>query len=154
MMLALVSVAGLSSCDDLFDPADDNLKDVDQIEDDRNFAQGFLMHVYRNIPGYYDNSEYATDDAVTNEIDNAIRNMATGSWTSFNDPLSKWQGCLNNIQNLNLFLDNADKVQWAEDPEVAALFKRRTIGEAHGLRALYMDYLLRNHSGIASDRQF
>lgn len=92
MMLALVSVAGLSSCDDLFDPADDNLKDVDQIEDDRNFAQGFLMHVYRNIPGYYDNSEYATDDAVTNEIDNAIRNMATGSWTSFNDPLSKWQG--------------------------------------------------------------
>ncbi len=153
MMLALVSVAGLSSCDDLFDPADDNLKDVDQIEDDRNFAQGFLMHVYRNIPGYYDNSEYATDAAVTNEIDNAIRNMATGSWTSFNDPLSKWQGCLNNIQNLNLFLDNADKVQWAEDPEVAALFKARTIGEAHGLRALFMYYLLRNHSGIAADGQ-
>ena len=64
------------------------------------------------------------------------------------------QGCLNNIQNLNLFLDNADKVQWAEDPEVAALFKARTIGEAHGLRALFMYYLLRNHSGIAADGQF
>lgn len=152
-MLALMSVAGFTSCDDLFDPADDNLKDIDQITDDRNFAQGFLLHVYRSIPSYYDNSEYATDDAVTNVIDDAFRNMATGSWTSINDPLSKWVGCLNCIQNLNLFLDNTEKVQWADDPEVAELFKMRTIGEAHGLRALFMYYLLRNHSGVADDGQ-
>lgn len=152
-MLALASVVGLSSCDDLFDPADDNLKDIDQIEDDRNFAQGFLMHVYRNIPSYYDNSDYATDDAVTNEIDNSLRSMATGSWTSVNDPLSKWVSCLNCIQNINLFLDNAGTVKWADDPEVAELFKMRTMGEAHGLRALFMYYLLRNHSGIAPDGQ-
>ena len=54
----------LNSCDDLFEPAIENFKDVEQMYDDAQYAQGFLVNVYRCVPGYYDNSEYATDDAA------------------------------------------------------------------------------------------
>lgn len=153
LSLAAAAAMTLVSCDDVFSPAQENLKDVDQMYDDSRFAQGFLVNVYRNIPSYYDNSEYATDDAVTNETDNAFRKMATGSWTSANDPTSQWVNSLNSIQNLNLFLENAEKVNWADDPETAELFKTRTIAEARALRALFMYYLLRAHAGIATDGQ-
>ena len=89
MILSLGAAMGFTSCDDLFEPAQENLKDVDQMYDDSKFAQGFLVNVYRNIPAYYDNSDYATDDAVTNETDNALRKMTSGSWTSANDTTSQ-----------------------------------------------------------------
>lgn len=153
VILALGAAMGFTSCDDLFEPAQENLKDVDQMYDDSKFAQGFLVNVYRNIPAYYDNSDYATDDAVTNETDNTFRKMTSGSWTSVNDPTSQWVNSLNSVQNLNLFLENVDKVSWANDPETAELFRLRTIAEARGLRALFMTYLLRSHSGITADGQ-
>ena len=153
VILALGAAMGFTSCDDLFEPAQENLKDVDQMYDDSKFAQGFLVNVYRNIPAYYDNSDYATDDAVTNETDNTFRKMTSGSWTSVNDPTSQWVNSLNSVQNLNLFLENVDKVNWANDPETAELFRLRTIAEARGLRALFMTYLLRSHSGITADGQ-
>ena len=68
----------LNSCDDLFEPAIENFKDVEQMYDDAQYAQGFLVNVYRGVPGYYDNSEYATDDAVINQKNNAFLTMATG----------------------------------------------------------------------------
>lgn len=151
ILLSLGAIMGLASCDDVFEPVPENLKDLSQMYDDSRFAQGFLVNVYRNLPGYYDDSEYATDDAVTNLQDNAFRKMASGAWTSQNDPMSQWVNSLNSIQNLNLFIENADRVKWADDPETAALFRMRTIGEAHGLRALYMYYLLRNHAGPLAD---
>lgn len=89
VILALGAAMGFTSCDDLFEPAQENLKDVDQMYDDSKFAQGFLVNVYRNIPAYYDNSDYATDDAVTNETDNTFRKMTSGSWTSVNDPTDR-----------------------------------------------------------------
>ncbi|MCM1050454.1 MAG: RagB/SusD family nutrient uptake outer membrane protein [Paenibacillus sp.] len=153
LILSVGAAIGLSACADVFEPSEENLKDVDQMYEDATFAQGFLVNVYRNIPAYYDNSEYATDDAVTNETDNAFRKMATGSWTSSNDPTSQWINCLNSIQNLNLFLENAEQVNWATDPEAAQLFKMRTIAEGRGLRALYMYFLLRAHAGVATDGQ-
>ncbi len=140
-------------CDDVFTPANDNLSDITQMQTNPQFAHGFLLHIYRNVPGYYDNSEYATDDAVTNEKNNSFSNMATGAWTASNNPVSVWDRYLNNIQNVNMFLENQEMVTWAEDPEVAELFRRRFIGEAHGLRALFMYYLLRNHSGYTEDGQ-
>lgn len=37
----------LNSCDDLFEPAIENFKDVEQMYDDGQYAQGFLVNVYR-----------------------------------------------------------------------------------------------------------
>ena len=64
--LGVLACGALTGCDDVFVPANDNLQDISQMETNPQFAHGFLLHIYRNVPGYYDNSEYATDDAVTN----------------------------------------------------------------------------------------
>lgn len=151
IFLALAAVLVFSSCDDLFEPAVENFKTIEQMYTDPNYAQGFLTNTYRVIPGYYDNSEYATDDAVTNQRGNAYLRLATGEWTSTNNHVNMWVTSYGAIQNLNLFLENMDKVKWAEDPRAAALFNLRMKGEAHGMRALFMYYLLRNHSGFTAD---
>jgi len=151
LSLAAAVLLTATSCDDVFTPSQENIIPIDQVSEDARFAQGVLNHVYRSIPGYYDNSEYATDDAVTNETDNNLRKMATGSWTANNDPMSQWNNCLNAIQNINLFLANTEMIKWAEDPEAAELFKARSLGEAHGLRALFTYYLLRAHAGIDTE---
>ena len=104
--------------------------------DDAQYAQGFLVNVYRCVPGYYDNSEYATDDAVINQKNNAFLTMATGGWTSrLWTPINQWTNSFSSIQYINLFLENVDKVRWSDDAEKAQLFARRTKGEAYGLRA-------------------
>ncbi|GGH15491.1 RagB/SusD family nutrient uptake outer membrane protein [Sphingobacterium alkalisoli] len=143
----------LSGCKKLLNPDPENLKTIEQMYTDAGYAQGFLVNAYRSIPTYYDNSEYATDDAVTNQKDNDYLKMATGTWTAANNPVNLWQTAFGAIQYLNLFLENVDKVKWAEDQEAAQLFNMRMKGEAYGLRALFMYYLLRNHAGFTSDGQ-
>jgi len=141
------------SCDDLLSPADENFKDPSQMYDDTGFAQGLLMHTYRMIPAYYNNTEYATDDAVTNQLGNDLLNMATGTWASANSPsaVNLWARAYGAIQQINLFLENVDDVNWAMDEEASKLFATRMKGEAYGMRALFMYYLVRNHSGFAED---
>src|SRR5690606_34094385 len=155
MKIKILIIAGVlimaSGCKKLFEPDPENLKTIDQMYTDAAYAQGFLVNAYRSIPSYYDNSDYATDDAVTNQLSNSYLQVATGSWTSSNNPFNLWQSAFGAIQYLNLFLENVDKVKWAEDQAAAQLFNLRMRGEAYGLRALYMYFLLRNHAGFTED---
>ena len=153
IILMGLAVLVLTSCKKILEPEPENLKSVEQMFTDANYAQGFLINAYRTIPGYYDNSEYATDDAVTNQLTHPYLQVATGSWTAANNPASVWNQSYEALQYLNLFLENSSKVNWAADPEAAKLFNMRMRGEAFGLRALYMYFLLRNHGGFASDGQ-
>ncbi len=150
ILFLLVSLLVLSSCDDLFEPAIENMKDIDVMYSDPVFAQGVLTSGYRFLPDAYGNTEYATDDAVTNDYDNSYLNMATGTWTASNNPVNMWDNGYAGIQYVNTFLENCDDVDWADDEEAAALFNMRLKGEAYGLRGLYMYYLLRNHAGYTS----
>lgn len=149
ILLLFLSVLAFSSCDDLFNPANENFAGPDQMYTDPKFAQGVLLNAYRTMPTYYDNSEYATDDAVTNQITNSYLKMATGTWSSQNNPLSWWNAGYSAMQNINTFLANANKVVYAKDQEVNNLFIRRTKGEAFGLRAIHLYFLLRNHAGFS-----
>ena len=100
----------------------------------------------------YDNSEYATDDAVINQKNNAFLTMATGGWTSrLWTPINQWTNSFSSIQYINLFLENVDKVRWSDDAEKAQLFARRTKGEAYGLRGMFLYYLLRAHAGFGEN---
>ena len=150
LILILASVLILVSCDDLINPAPENFKDVSQMYSDASFAQGFLVNVYRTIPTYYDNTDYATDDAVTNQKNNSYLKMATGTWSSINNPVSQWSQ-YGSIQYINLFLTNVNDVKWAADTVAAKLFKMRMKGEAYGLRALFMYYLVKAHAGYTPD---
>ncbi|PCH71781.1 MAG: RagB/SusD family nutrient uptake outer membrane protein [Bacteroidales bacterium] len=150
IIFLLVSLLVLSSCDDLFEPAIENTKDIDLMYTDPIFAQGVLTTSYRFLPDAYDNSEYATDDAVTNVISNSYLKMATGSWTASDNPVNMWTNGYGAIQYLNTFLEKCDDVDWADDPEAAALFNMRLKGEAYGMRGLYLFHLLRNHAGYST----
>lgn len=142
----------LVACDDLFEPAIENNRDVDAMYDEPSYAQGILANAYVLLP--YQTapaSDVATDDAVTNDNNNDYLRMATGSWAAINDPMSQWQGRFNAIQYINLFLENVDKVVWAKDSKIRTMFNDRFKGEAYGLRAIQMYYLLRAHGGVTED---
>jgi hypothetical protein len=148
IILSLAGMLTFSSCEDLWEPAPENLKNVNQMYTEPSYALGILLNVYRNVPNGYDNSEYATDDAVTNQKGHWYSLMATGAWTNANNPMSNWNQTYFSLQNLNLFIENVDKVNWAADKEASVLFRKRLKGEAYGLRALQMYYALRAHSGF------
>lgn len=152
VILALVTIA-CCGCEKWLNPDLENLKTVEQMHDDARYAQGFLITAYRTIPAYYSNSDIATDDAVTSERTHAMLQIATGSWTPANNPVGVWDQSYAAILYLNLFLENSNQVHWADDPESAILFNIRMRGEAFGLRAAYLYFLLRSHAGLTADGQ-
>ena len=148
-----LTVLLFTGCKKILNADPENLKGIDEMYEDGNYAQGFLMNAYRTIPGYYNNSDYATDDAVTNQQSNVYLQIATGSWSATNNPFSVWDGSYGALQYVNLFIKNADSVRWAIDPEANKLFNMRMKGEAYGLRALHMYFLLRTHGGFTEEGQ-
>lgn len=145
---AMVALLSLSSCDDLFEPAIENQRDIDAMYSEPTNAQGILANAYILLP-YSDSpaSDMATDDAVANIATNSYSRMATGSWAANSDPLSQWQNRYNAIQFCNIMIENADKVKWADSESLRKMFCDHFKGESYGLRALNMYYLLRAHAG-------
>ena len=153
LTLALVAplMASFVSCDDVFEPAVENHKDGSSLEDLPAWAVGVLGHTYISNPlGSWSFNDVATDDAVSNDPTNSYRNMATGSWTATNNPMSNWQHLRASWQYLNEFIELTDKVEWAKDEVVAEMFRMRFKGDALGMRALYMYHLLLHQAGWAN----
>ena len=153
LALGLSLTVGLTSCDDLFEPAIENHLGFEYMYDHPDYADGVLGNAYTRLPnGSYSFNDVATDDAVSNDPTNNYRKMtAVDNWTSNNNPVQTWQNCRAAIQYINLFLDNVDKVNWNDDETVRAMYHQRYVGEAKGLRALFMYYLLRAHGGYDSN---
>lgn len=144
----LVLVFLFTACDDLFEPALENNRGLDAMYNEPTYAQGILANAYILLPySSTPNSDVATDDAVSNDNSNNYLMMATGSWTSNNNPTSQWQGRKNAIQYLNLFLENTDEVVWSKNEVINTMYNDRLKGEAYGLRAVQMYYLLLVHGG-------
>ncbi|HPR31280.1 MAG TPA: RagB/SusD family nutrient uptake outer membrane protein [Prolixibacteraceae bacterium] len=152
-ILLLIWVWVFAACDDILSPADENLRTLEDIYDDPSFAEGILLNAYTRLPtNYYSYSEVATDDAVTNNKTNDYLRAATGQWSAIFNPLSQWDNSYTAIMYLNKFLEETDKVTWSFTSDTAnVLFNNRHKGEAHGLRALYMLYLLQHHGGYGPD---
>ena len=146
--LIALMVGSLASCDDVFEPAPENNLPLDYIEINSSYAENLLGNFYLYLPGTPFN-EPATDDAVSNAASNSWRRMASGTWTSNNNPMDRWSGCRSAIQYINLFLEQVDRVKWSEsDPEANALFRDRFYGEAHAMRGIMNYYLLQAHGGL------
>ena len=155
IILYLTALLTLSSCQDMFAPADENNRQEDAMYEESKYAAGLLMHGYSRLPyATSTQTDVATDDAVTNNTNSSFLNMATGTWAADNDPMSQWNSCKDGIQYVNKFLTIVDKVKWA--PSAASkqqMFIDRQKGEAYGLRALFYYYLLQAHGGYADDDQ-
>ena len=141
------------SCQDMFEPADENNRQLEDMTKEADYAHGMLMYGYSRLPYLTTTqTDVATDDAVSNLNSNAYRTMAESGWTSSNDPMSQWNNCKDGIQYINQFLSIVDKVKWS--PSAASkqqMFIDRLKGEAFGLRAILYYYLLQAHGGYADD---
>ena len=153
IILYLTALLTMCSCQDMFEPADENNRQEDAMYEESKYAAGLLMYGYSRLPYTTTTlTDIATDDAVTNNTNSGYLNMATGTWASDNDPMSKWNSCKDAIQYVNKFLTIVDKVKWA--PSAASkqqMFIDRQKGEAYGLRALFYYNLLQSHGGYADD---
>lgn len=150
IIFLLFIVLTVSGCDDLMDPAIENNRGLTDAYNEATYAEGLLLNGYIRIPSSnWDFTDVATDNAVSNDNNNAYRDIATGQWTSSYNPLSQWQDSRAAIQYLNIFLAEADNVEWSTDEDIRALYNKRLKGEAYGLRALHMYYLLQAHAGFA-----
>ena len=148
----LVGLLAVCSCDDMFEPADENNRQEDAMYEESKYAHGLLIYGYDRLPYITTTqTDIATDDAVTNTA-NDYWTMTTGTWASDKNPMSVWDNCKDGIQYVNLFLSKVDKVKWA--PSSASkqqMFIDRLKGEAFGLRAVLYYYLLQAHGGYADD---
>jgi hypothetical protein len=151
-LIILLTIAMVfSGCEDLLEPADDNHQTLEDIYDDPVFAEGLLMNAYTRIPtNGYSFNDVATDDAVTNDKFSGYLNMATGQWSARNNPVDQWGNSYTAIMYLNRFLAETDSVDWSYRNDTArVLFNYRHKGEAYGLRAFFMFYLLQAHGGYS-----
>jgi starch-binding outer membrane protein, SusD/RagB family len=153
ILIFVSSAIILSGCSDLFSPEDQNNSSLDRIYEDAAFAEGLLLNGYVKLPsGSYSFNDVATDNAVTNVSTNSYLLMATGSWSSISNPMDAWTSSYSAIQYLNILLEASDSVEWALTGEYTKeMFNDRMKGEAYGLRALFMYYLLQAHGGWSTD---
>jgi len=150
-IILLIIAIVFTGCEDLLEPADENNQTLQDIYNDAVFAEGILLNAYAWLPtNNYSFNDVATDDAVTNDKFSGYLNMATGQWSSINNPVDQWYNSYTVIVYLNRFLAETDSVNWSYRSDTArVLFNYRNKGEAYGLRALFMLNLLQAHGGYS-----
>ena len=157
IFMILASAALLTACDDVFTPAAENMKDINEMENDPIMAKGFVLTAYRNLPNYEvgTGTDVATDDAVTNEKGANWSKYATGSWTVQSwDPTGRWNNDLSSMQYLYIFLNsNISNIGFLKNANENKLMQRRLTGEAYGLLATHAYYLLRAHAGFDDEEK-
>ncbi len=149
----LICLFAFSSCQDMFEPADENNRQAEDMAEEAKYAHGLLIYAYDRLPYLTTTqTDIATDDAVTNLKNSNYLDMATGKWSADNNPMSQWDACKDGIQYVNLFLTIVDQTKWAPSAiSKQQMFVDRLKGEAYGLRALLYYYLLMAHGGYADD---
>lgn len=156
-LLALLVVGMVfASCKKNLAPLDDNHRTLEDIYPDAGYAEGVLLNAYSRLPtNNWSFTEVATDDAVTNDKVSQLLNIATGSWSAAFNPVEQWNNSYTAINYINLFLREVDSVNWApvSGANVRRLYSDRFKGEAYGLRALFMYYLLQAHAGPGASGQ-
>jgi starch-binding outer membrane protein, SusD/RagB family len=148
LLICLSALYLFSSCEDVLEPAIENNLDLDNVYGNALYGQGLLLNAYNRIPANgWSFNDVATDNAVSNNIGNDFRRMATGQWSAISNPLNQWSNSRAAIQYANLFLSVVEDVPFSKDEIIQQMFIDRQKGEAYGLRALFMYHLLETHGG-------
>lgn len=149
-MAAVALTASMAACDDLFEPANENIKDINNINNEPGAADGVLGSAYILMPYPDAMSQWdvATDDAVSNDLDNGYMKIAVGGWTAENNlSADNYRDRNASIQFVNQFLSIVDNVTFSTNPAINEMFRDRLKGEAYALRMLNMYHLLQNYGG-------
>jgi hypothetical protein len=145
---------GLLSCEDLFEPINEDRLTPDYVESDPESAEGILLHAYTGLISHTNFTVAATDDAVSNNLNDAYKRMATGQLSAQYNPAQRWDK-YTEIFYINKFIEilESDKVRWNNNDTVNLLFKERLLGEALAMRAVYHFYILQAHAGVGVSGQ-
>ena len=149
----LIGLFAMSSCEDMFEPAKENTKQLEVMVQQTEYVHGLLIYAYNRLPYIRTTTtDVATDDAVTNVSADTYKKMALGTWTSDNNPMTQWDACKDGIQYANLFLKYVNDVNWAQSAKSKQqMFIDRLTGEALGLRAIFYYHLLLAHAGYTNE---
>lgn len=154
LLIGLAVLLFSVGCKDMLKPEIENNLDLESTYNNATYAQGLLLNGYARIPtNSWSFNDVATDDAVSNDRNNAYLKIATGQWTAINNPLSQWVNSRAAIQYLNLFFSVTDNVKWAIEPNINRMFNDRMKGEGYALRAMFNYYLLQAHAGKGNNGQ-
>ncbi len=155
-MVMAATAALTTSCEDMFDPAPENLQDESVMYQKPDFAYGVIGNSYRQLPymSYWsrpqNSTDLACDDAYSNDDANNYIKMLT-NWNKETDPTNRWVAGYNSIQYVNILLENVDAVIWDSSKDVInQMYRDHFRGEALVHRALQFYYLLRTHAGMVN----
>ncbi len=155
ILLYFLGLFLLASCQDMFEPADENTRQEDAMKLESDYANGLLIYGYSSLPHLRSTqTDIATDDAVTNQTTSGLYNMATGTWAADANPtpINQWDACLGGVQYVNKFLSIVKEVDWSPSaPKKQNMFVDRLSGEAYAIRAILYLSLLQAHGGYADD---
>ena len=146
--LVVLVFTGIIACDN-FEPIDENRLDFDFVSTNPDAAEGILLNGYSGLVNQYSFTEAATDDAVSNILDNNFKRMASGELNAQFNPLSRWNS-FERVFWVNRFLQiiEAGETQWSRDLSINNMFQMRLKGEALALRGLHHFYVLQAHAGV------
>lgn len=117
-------------------------------------ARGFLGGIYKYSPDVYnrvagDLLDAGSDDAISSAIGaTEVQKLATGSFTSLNNPDDQWNNCYTQIRKASVFLNNFDKVPLNIKMADGSSAKKAWRQEARFLRALAYFELLKRYGGV------
>nr|MBD3620566.1 RagB/SusD family nutrient uptake outer membrane protein [Sunxiuqinia sp.] len=150
LIFIILTVLGITNGCDVLDPEDSNVYDLNDVKTRATYAEGILIHAYRDLNTAHTNFTlaYASDDAVNNDPDSNVKDVVSGGWTSSLNPFNQWNTAYESIFYINSFLEEMNDIEWyAQDETSSALFASKLRGEAFGLRAWNYFHLLQAHAG-------
>lgn len=149
-LLVIIAILNLSCSNEFDQVVPDADLPADQIFNNIDRARNFLNPAYTGvIQTPLINLEYHTNNAIN--INGAERTAVSGPTAESSPVASQWNGALTNIFRINEFFERATGIQFdALNEDFGIALKRRTIGEAYGLRAYYKWLLLKNFAGLSA----
>ena len=165
----MILMPALVACEDAFEPMLERKDDFNSFMITGEASQGLMMNGYDNMPyvervwasNIYDKnqvlssmSDVATDDAVTNNIDNAYYKLANGGWTakSGDNPFDRWTEARRNIYYINMYLENAGNFYYTDSKLTNDMFNDMLEGEAYALRGFQLFHFLRTYTGLVNGK--
>jgi hypothetical protein len=151
ILIIILILGSFHACDDILEPENDNVYDMEVIKNNVAWAEGILINGYRNISSTnhaFFTLAYGSDEAVINDPASGIKTAVNGGWTSRSNPFSVWNRSYEGILYINTFLEEMQDIEWFWKNEVtSALLSDKLNGEAYALRAWHYFNLLRSHAG-------
>ncbi len=157
-IISVLLVLGLSCSCSFLEPYPTEILDADYVTSNQTTMKGLVNKCYDFIPTNYDDNESAyldclTDNAAETSTTSVMSRFAVGVTHPNQDLFSTyWTRDYKAIYNLNLFIKDRKglSVRYMTDQHLDELFKNKTWGEAHALRAWFYWDLLKKFGGRAT----